>query len=243
MKPTMRRKLIEWISRSSGGQSEHDSSSPRGEAQIERMRSVEPVSRHWGYDRGTPVDRYYIENFLGRHASDVRGRVLEVGDDTYTRRFGGARVGVSDVLDVSEANPRATIVADLSRADHIPSNTFDCIILTQTLQLIFETRAAIKTIHRILKPSGVLLATVPGITRISHTEWAASWFWSFTSASARRLFEEVFPATGVQVESHGNVLVACAFLYGLAMEELQQEELDYHDPDYEVTIAVRAVKL
>ena len=47
------------------------------------------LSRDFGFDRGTPIDRYYIESFLSTHASDIRGHVLEVADNTYTRRFGG----------------------------------------------------------------------------------------------------------------------------------------------------------
>jgi SAM-dependent methyltransferase len=206
------------------------------------LRRVTPVSRDWGFDRGLPVDRYYIEDFLIRHSQDVRGRVLEIEDDSYTRRFGGDRVTVSDVLHVEEGNPRATVVGDLTCADHIPPDTFDCIILTQTLHLIYDTRAALRTLHRILKPGGVLLATFPGITRISHDEWAGSWFWGFTTASSRRLFEEVFPAPDVKVEARGNVLAAISFLHGLAAEEMSEEELNYSDPDYEVLITVRAAK-
>ena len=66
--------------------------------------------------------------------------------------------------------------------------------------------------------------------------------WRFTTLSARRLFGEVFPTENVTVEAYGNVLVAVAFLHGLAAEELRQEELDHRDPDYEVLITVRAVK-
>ncbi|HVG18540.1 MAG TPA: glycosyltransferase [Blastocatellia bacterium] len=213
-----------------------------GEVNFGSLRRVTPISPIFGFDRGQPIDRYYIEGFLARNAADVRGRVLEVGDDTYTRRFGGASVAVADVLYVSEGNPRATVVADLSRADHIASGIFDCIILTQTLHLIYDVRAAISTLHRILKPGGVLLATFPGISQIDHFDWGGSWYWAFTALSARRLFEESFHATDLKVETHGNVLTALAFLQGLATEELRKEELDYNDADYEVTIAVRAVK-
>jgi SAM-dependent methyltransferase len=213
-----------------------------GEVRFGSLRRVTPISTEWGYDRGLPIDRYYIEGFLARNAADVRGRVLEIGEDAYTRRFGGARVVRSDVLDVSAANERATFVADLTRADHVPSDSFDCVILTQTLQLIYDVRAALATVHRVLKPGGVVLASVPGITNISHTEWAGSWYWAFTVFSARRLFEEVFPSGAVRAESHGNVLAACAFLYGLAVREMRPEELDHHDPDYEVSITIRAAK-
>jgi glycosyltransferase involved in cell wall biosynthesis len=213
-----------------------------GEISFGSLRRVTPISRVFGFDRGLPVDRYYIEGFLARNASDIKGRVLEVGDDSYTRRFGGECVTKADVLYVSEGNPQATIVADLSSADHIPSDLFDCIILTQTLHLVYDVRAAVATLRRILKPGGVLLATFPGISQIDHYDWGGSWYWAFTALSARRLFEEAFSAADLKIETHGNVLAAIAFLQGLAAEELRKEELDYADADYEVTIAVRAVK-
>jgi SAM-dependent methyltransferase len=204
------------------------------------LRRSTPISRVFGFDRGTPVDRYYIENFLARHASDIKGVVLEVGDDTYTRRFGCNRVTGSDVLHVSKENSRATIVADLADGRNIPSNFFDCIILTQTLQLVYDVRAALLTLHRILKPGGVLLATIPGISQLDD-EWNDSWYWSFTLPSARRLFQEAF-SKSLRIETYGNVLAATAFLQGIAFEELRPDELDRNDPHYQLVITVRATK-
>ena len=123
-----------------------------------------PVSSIFGYNRGLPIDRYYIENFLARCRNDIQGRVLEIKDDSYTRKFGGSRVITCDVLDVRRDNAQATLVADLTRAEHVPSDAFDCIIFTQTLQFIYDLRSAIWTLHRILKPNGILLATFPGIS-------------------------------------------------------------------------------
>ena len=206
------------------------------------LRRVTPISRYWGFDRGTPIDRYYIEKFLGQHCRDVRGRVLEIGDDSYTCRFGGDRVTQRDILHVTPGNPQATIVGDLATADHIPSDAFDCIILTQTLQLIYDVRTAIATIHRILKPRGVVLATFPGISQTYDRDWGDSWYWNFTTLSGRRLFEEQFLKGNMEIETYGNVLSTISFLHGLAVEELTFEELDHHQPGYAVTIAVRAVK-
>jgi SAM-dependent methyltransferase len=217
-------------------------SPPVGRVRFGSLRRVTPVSRVFGYDRGLPIDRYYIERFLARHADDIRGRVLEIGDNFYTRQFGGSRVTTSDVLHVAAGNPQATIVADLTGADHIPADTFDCVVLTQTLHLIYDVRAALRTLYRILKPGGVVLATFPGISQISHDEWGAYWCWGFTALSARRLFGEAFPVADVRVEAHGNVLVAIAFLHGLATQELRQEELNYSDANYEVLLTVKAVK-
>jgi SAM-dependent methyltransferase len=206
------------------------------------LRRVVPVSRWFGEDRGQPIDRYYIERFLQAHAADVRGRVLEVGDDGYTRRFGGDAVHRRDVLHVNPDNPRATIVADLALGEGIPVEAFDCIILTQTLQLVYDVASAVRVLHRSLVPGGVLLVTIPGISQIDRGEWGSSWYWSFTPLSARRLFEDHFPASALEIEVHGNVLSATAFLQGLASHELRPEELDACDPCYPVSILVRAVK-
>jgi SAM-dependent methyltransferase len=167
--------------------------------------------------------------------------VLEVGTNEMTRTFGGERVTHSDVLHVEAAGPPVTIVSDLAVGDDIPDAAFDCVIVTQTLQMIFDASAAVHTLHRILRPGGVALLTVPGITRISRYDmdrWGQ--YWSFTTRSARRLFEDTFAAGNVQVEAFGNVLAAVAFLHGIAAGELRAAELERHDPDYEVLVAVRA---
>jgi SAM-dependent methyltransferase len=215
---------------------------PVGWVRFGDLRRTAPISREYGYDRGLPIDRYYIEGFLARHADDIRGHVVEIGDASYTHRFGDTKVTGSDILHVDESNAAATIGADLTSADDIPSSTFDCFILTQTLQLIYDVRAAIRTAYRILKPGGVLLATVPGISQISSDEWGASWYWAFTSLSAGTLFQEVFPKDHVHVHAHGNVLAATSFLQGLAAHELARAELDVVDREYEMLITIHAVK-
>lgn len=207
------------------------------------LRRLVQIGNILGFDRGLCVDRYYIERFLSAHTQDVRGGVLEIGDDTYTQRFGGVCVTGSDVLHKTGDNPKATIVADLTCADHIAKDAFDCIILTQTLQYIYDLKAAILTLYRILKPGGVVLATIPGISHISRYDlehWGE--YWRLTSLSAKRLFGEVFPPENVKVQAYGNLLTAVAFLCGLPADGFRQEELDYHHPDFQLLITVRAVK-
>jgi glycosyltransferase involved in cell wall biosynthesis len=225
------------------GLSPHRSVPKPGRVSFGDLRRLVPISRHFGFDRGQPIDRYYIEKFLDRHRLDVRGRVLEVADNAYTKRFGDNRVVASEVLHASAGNPSATIVGDLARGDNIPSNAFDCLILTQTLLYVFDLPAAVRTTLRILKPGGVVLVTVPGICQLAQPDIPV-WndYWRFTSMSARRLFEESFPASHLEVSTFGNILSAISFLHGLSSRDLRREELDRFDPDYQVCIAVRAVK-
>lgn len=216
---------------------------PVGAVDFGDLRRLTPISRDFGRDRGQPIDRYYIEQFLAQHADDVQGRVLEIGESTYTRRFGGARVTQADVLDLPRDNPNATIEADLAHGDDLPESQFNCIIFTQTLQYVYDAPAAVATLHRLLKPGGVLLASFPVISQICRFDmdrWGD--FWRFTTASVLRLLSGAFETENVAVTAHGNVLVAISFLTGLSAHELTTQELDYHDPDYQLVITARAVK-
>lgn len=216
---------------------------PPGSVRFGDLRRLQPISKHWGSDRGLPVDRYYIEKFLSANSTCIQGRVLEFGDDRYTSKFADGNIIQSDIVNLlNESNPKTTIVADITSAPHIPSDSFDCVIFTQTLQLIYDFRSAIQTLYRILKPGGTLLATFPGISQTSGTTWDKYWCWNFTSLSAERLFKEVFPTNNLEVKAHGNLLTTISFLEGLAREELSDDELDYHDPRYEMIVTVKAVK-
>ncbi len=214
------------------------------------LRRTTPIGREFGLDRplpgserGSPVDRRYIERFLETRAGDIRGHVLEIGDDAYTRRYGGDRVTRRDVLNITADNPAATIVADLADAPQIADASFDCVVLTQTLHLIFEARSAVRTLHRILKPDGVLLITVPGITLVPTTSvWGHTWYWAFTGLALRRMLEEVFEPSRIVINSAGNVLTATAFLHGLAAQELTTQEFAATDPDFPLILAARARK-
>jgi SAM-dependent methyltransferase len=204
-----------------------------------------PLHGEFGCYYGTPVDRIYIEEFLARHRQDIRGRVLEIGDDTYSRRFGSSQVEHVDVLHAISGNPQATIVADLTDAPHIPDAHFDCIILTQTLQCIYDFRSALATLRRILRPGGVLLVTIPGVSHQISREERPYWgdYWRWTSMAAERSFGEVFPAGSFSIETRGNVLIAMALLQGLVAEELRPQDFEAYDPEYEVSILIRAVQL
>jgi SAM-dependent methyltransferase len=201
-----------------------------------------PIDAAFGLDRGgKAIDRVYIEAFLSRSRKDFAGRVLEVADNAYTKRFGGSHVLRSDVLSLVPA-PGVSIVADLCRppAD-LPWDSFDCVVVTQTLQFVAEPAAAVSTLARLLRPGGVLLATFPGISQISRYDddrWGDRW--RLTALSARELLGVEFGE--VNVEAFGSVLTAVATLHGLVVEDLPAGALDAHDPDYEVLIAARAVK-
>jgi SAM-dependent methyltransferase len=209
-------------------------------ARLRAFQRTSPLSDDWGYGRGHPIDRFYIDSFLRAHAADVQGNVLEVKEPLYTQRY-GHEVARSDVLDIDAANERATIVGDLGEPNSLPAQRYDCVLLTQTLQYVLDAAVAVANVHRALTPGGVVLATVPGVNRADEDPASPS-LWSFTAAGAKRLFEETFGGANVAVQSYGNVLASSAFLYGMAREELTAAELDAHDVRFPVIVAVRALR-
>ena len=206
------------------------------------FRRLYPINPSFGLGKGTPIDRYYIERFLDSNRAVIRGRVLEVGDQEYTDRFGSG-VAASDVLHVVEGSPEATIVADIAKCPQIATGSFDCIILTQTLHYIFDMKAAVGELHRILAPGGHLLCTVPGISQISRYDmdrWGDRW--RLTSLSATELFATAFEPADTTVVTYGNVLASICFLEGVVAEKLRERELDSCDEDYQIVVAIDAAK-
>ncbi|MEE9426544.1 MAG: class I SAM-dependent methyltransferase [Paracoccaceae bacterium] len=204
---------------------------------------LNPVSDVFGFDRGQAIDRYYIEAFLDRHKADITGRCLELGDPAYIEKY-GHDVLQTDVLHYVEGNPQATLVGDLTDAPNIPDNSFDCVIFTQTIQMIYEPRRALETLHRILKPGGVALVTTAGIAKIGRRLGRDPWgeYWHFTSQSLGAMVAEYWPKAGIEIDTFGNVMSACSFLQGLAAEELLPEHLNHRDEDFEVLVTARLQK-
>lgn len=216
---------------------------PVGRVRKGDFKSLQPFSKEFGFDRdGGPIDRYYIHKFLKEEEASVRGRVLEIEDNEYTRMYGGSKVTQSDILHINDSNPRATIVGDLTNLPQVQDNRFDCIILTQTLHLIYDFHAALATCYRILKPGGTLLLTSPGITPMDQLEWYNIWYWSFTKPSLEKLFSTCFQKEKTTVQSYGNVFIASAFLYGMSLNEVREDELLHQDQHYPVILTVKATK-
>jgi SAM-dependent methyltransferase len=198
-----------------------------------------PLSAHWGFDRGTPIDRWYIDRFLESHAADIRGDVLEIGDTRYTDRWGSG-VRSSDVLDATAQNPE-TVVANLEQPSTVPEERYDCLIVTQVLQYIFDLDAAVESLHRALRPGGVCLVTVPVISRLDISAPYKE-YWLLTDESARRLFERRFSPGTLDVAMRGNLRAALLFLLGVASDEVSPVQLRGDLPAFPLILTVRAVK-
>jgi hypothetical protein len=206
------------------------------------LRSLEPISKVFGLDRGTPIDRVYIENFLENNKQYINGVVCEISTNLYSKKYSN-NVSKYEVMHYTNDNPQATIIGDLTDLSSLPEGNIDCFILTQTLNFIYDFKLAIKGVHRMLNKGGFALVTVAGISQISRHDmerWGD--FYRFTDLSIKRAFEDIFGKGNIEVKSYGNILTSIAFLQGISAEELTKKEIFHQDNDYQVIITILARK-
>jgi SAM-dependent methyltransferase len=190
---------------------------------------VLPLVPGWGWERGTPIDRYYIAGFIQEHAGAVRGRVLEFGLPDYQEFFDPARIEQYDIIDVVQRNEHVTIIGDIQRVPQIADATYDCIVCTQVLLLVPDPRAAASELHRILKPGGLLLLTLPQVAlTVPKGEFPAD-YWRFTEDSVRLLLA---PFSEVRVTAHGNPIGIFCFASRIVVEDISPATLDWNDPRF-----------
>ena len=198
-----------------------------------------PYSRRFGEERGTPVDRYYIDNFIECNREKIRGSVMEIGDDSYIQRF-GCSVTDSYVLHALGLGDNV-IKGDLVSGEGIDTEFLDCFICTQTIQMIYDFDSAVKNMCRSLKPGGNVLVTLHGISQLSladYNRWGE--YWRFTQKSTEILFNKYF--NEVTVSTYGNVKTVTAHLYGLCREDLSSEDYSFNDEQYPLIVTVLATK-
>lgn len=200
----------------------------------------EPLSYFWGYERGEIINRYYTKKFLSEFAGDIGGRTLEFQADDYSSRFGKNAITKLDILHLDATNKRATIIADLTQPNDVPSNTFDCIICTYVLHLICDAEQAVRELYRVLRPGGVLLIAVPHLSMEGKPVWRE--FWRYTPDGLSALLSKTFDCSKVTMRAYGNSLTAAGEIRGMVADEFSVDELDFHDARFALTVCARAVK-
>lgn len=204
---------------------------------------LNPINRNFGFKRGTPIDRYYIEKFLEKNRKYIKGNICEIAENKYSKLYSNAADCNYEILNFTPSN-EATIIGDLTNISSLPKSKIDCFICTQTFNFIYDIKESIKGAYYLLRPNGVLLATVAGLEQISRYDmerWGD--YWRFTDLSIRKLFSEVFGVENISVEIYGNIVSATSLLYGIAVEDFSDRSLlDSVDQDYQVLIGITAKK-
>jgi len=197
------------------------------------LRRVTPLSTVYGFDRGTPIDRYYVDKFFSARTDRITGRVLEIQTTDHIRRY-GSNVTAADTLDVNPSfNP--TYCCDLADAAIVPTGTYDCFLLPNSLCFIRDLDAALREARRIVRGGGAILATIPGFVPLTPD---AEDYWHASADGWKVIAGRAWPDCYTSVETYGNCLAAAAAMYGVSVEELTSAELDVNDPRYPVLVSI-----
>ena len=198
-----------------------------------------PLSSSMGFDRGHPIDRYYIHKFLRSNLPTNPCRVLEFGDSLLSRSL----MHRDSIVDTAIYRHNATgsfqekkLLLDLATSESISlRNTYDIIICTQVLMCVPDPHQALVNLHSLLKPNGVLIGSISSscspISYYDYSRWG--YYWTGTDQYLQKLFLLTsFKAEVVQ--SFGSFYTARAFLDGLCSDDLDINLLSSHDPEYPI---------
>lgn len=205
------------------------------------LRRLQPFSSNYGFDRGRSVERPLLEDFLKKNSHLIRGRVIELLDGQYARKFGNGDVTKLEILDIDVSNARATLIADLGEPESLPARSYDCFILTQTLNLVRNVDVALRNAWHSLDDGGALLVSVASLARLTTSD-SLSDYWRFTPHGLEELIHKNLGSVDVTVQGYGNVLVSIASLLGLSAEDLTQDELFTNDAHYPLISCARVMK-
>jgi SAM-dependent methyltransferase len=219
---------------------------------VRRLRCVDLRRLHPlgdGRQRGLPIVRHFWAQFLEQHRADIRGRGLEIGTTATIRQYGGASLTDADAIDLVSHSPEITVVADLTEADGVAADTYDCFVNQFTMHLIYDLDSALYHSLRILKPGGVLLVNFPSVEYCfargldMGTGAPLFVFWQFTALQVENLLRRAGLSDGdFELELYGNLFTRVAYQMNMPAEELTRDELEYADPGHPLLICVRAVK-
>ena len=205
-------------------------------AGIIKQMSCKPVGKLYGIDRGGSIVRYYIDDFLKKNMAHITGNVLEIGDNTYTVKFGKKYKSNILIYDDQITNENGIFHGDLQSGKGIKNNNYDCIILTQVLNFVDNITNTPEILVKGLKNNGVILMTISGITPICRYDMEQyGQYWSFTEKSIFNMFKNL--NVDVEIYSYGNFKTACAFLAGISYKEIDTADMEYNDPDFPLTLS------
>jgi hypothetical protein len=200
------------------------------------LRRTAPFCQVFGLTRGTPIDRYYLGQFIREIRLQVAGTVLEVGGIVSNRDlYQFEQATAYQTLDVAEG-PGVTLVGNVHDAAMLPAASLDAVVIFNVLEHCQHPWVVVDNIHRWLRASGKCFCMVPSAQRLHDFPGD---YWRPLPDGLQQLFHNF---SQQQLYVYGNPLTVMASFMGVAAEELSPHELDDWHPDYPVATCLVATK-
>jgi hypothetical protein len=165
------------------------------------------------------------------------------------RQYGGEALIRADAIDLTPHSPEVTLIADLSRADHLPENQYDCFVNQFSMHVIYDVEAALYHSIRLLKPGGVLLVNFSCLDysfpsgldmQTGAPLYIHHWF---TPVEVQDLLHRSgLDEHDYSIALFGNLFARVAYQMNMPAAELTRHELDFIDPGHPLLICARVVK-
>ena len=201
------------------------------------LRSIKKHSEKFGFDRGTPIDRYYIDHFLKNlNLENNFNRSLEFGEILYSDSF---KVKEKYFLSHPEYETRDIasnqILFDLNSEHSYEGTKFDLILSTNVINFTKNPFVSIKHHIDMLNSRGTLVLTVSASMPISKFD-AERWgdYWRFTPDGLNQLLRTL--NCEYHIKSFGSFVTSIAFLCGLSAEEIDATDLNKNDDSYPIVV-------
>lgn len=164
---------------------------------------------------GVHDGKFDLEYFDARHALMLGliagkisppGKMLEIGAGAGFFLKAAERAGWSvDGIEVSEAavefaNKQLGLRVKLEEAETLtyPDNDFDVVVMFEVIEHLFWPARVLHSVHRVLRPGGVLVISTPNYNALSRWALGPSWavlspgehLYYFTELTLRRMLEQ-----------------------------------------------------
>ena len=195
-----------------------------------------PFSQRFGFDRGAPVDRYYLQQFVRSIRPIVRGRCLEIGGSLKNNWFYRFDVDEFRTLELEQSKRADDLVGDAADPGVLDPASWDSILAFHVLEHCPNPFAVVSNMCAWLKAGGHACIVVPCAQRVHNHPGD---YWRFMPDGLRVLFRDF---SEVDVSTYGNPLTVVSNYVGLSHTELVAEDMDAVHPDYPVLACVVARK-
>lgn len=193
-----------------------------------------PLCPFFGFLRGTPIDRHYLDAFVREFRSRIVGRTLEIGGTPETRtRHRLTRVTRFLTVDADPAS-QANYVGDVHTSTLFPRARFDTILAFNVLEHCRDPGRVVRNVRAWLKPGGAFLCMVPNAQRIHQVPKD---YWRPLPDALEFLTREFGER---QFRMYGNLTTTIASLAGASFEDVPPSYFQWHDERYPVATCVVA---
>jgi SAM-dependent methyltransferase len=209
---------------------------PCGAVDWGSLRRLHPICKRFGFSRGTPIDRYYLDKFVAQIRNRVVGATVEIGGARQNRElYRLTNVSEYTAID-AEAHDYVDVVGDAHDSSLLAPDSADSILAFNVLEHCADPWLVARNMHRWLRTGGCAFCMVPNAQRVHNFPRD---YWRPLPDGVNWLFRDFGSR---ELSQYGNPTSVIASQLGIAAEELTQAELDAQHPDYPVATCIVATK-